>query len=183
MSSRKLTKSEIYEIYDSASQYTDNIDDDIIYNEKNKKKKTKGKTKKKNTSNYYVKPAEFTSQILKFYSDNIITLELNDSIRNIANRLAFSPKFINYTYKEEMIGDAIIKMFQALKNKKFDPDIGNSFSYYTQIAHNAFINRIKKEKRAHESILDYKTQLYDNLIINGILPTDHMEDNGDINDD
>jgi DNA-directed RNA polymerase specialized sigma24 family protein len=90
-------------------------------------------------------------------------------INNIAVKLSFSPNFINYTFKGEMCGDAIIKMFTALKNKKFDCDRGFSpFSYFTKIAFNSFRNRIKKEQKMRETLAAYKEDTYDALLQIGI---------------
>ena len=67
-----------------------------------------------------------------------------------------------------MIGDAILKMFSALKNKKFNVDTGNSpFSYFTTIAYHAFINRIKKEKRYRETISKYQENVYSDTMNEG----------------
>ena len=41
---------------------------------------------------------------------------LADSLNKIATGLSYAPNFINYSYKDEMVGDAILKMFSALKN-------------------------------------------------------------------
>ena len=60
-----------------------------------------------------------------------------------------------------MIGDAILKMLTALRNKKFNIDSGNNpFSYFTTIAFHAFINRIKKEKKHRETINQYQEKVY-----------------------
>ena len=136
-----------------------------------KVKKVKVKKVKKN----YVDPKIFTAQILEYYKTNKIVEPLGESVYNIATRLSFAPNFINYTYKEEMIGDAIIKMFNALKNQKFDPNRGNAFSYFTKIAYNAFRNRIKKEKKEHEVLLDYQAEVFETLTDVGHLQ--HQETN------
>ena len=74
--------------------------------------------------------------------------KLGESIYKIATGLSYAPNFINYSYRDDMIGDAIVKMFSALQMKKFDINSGNNpFSYFTTIAFHAFINRIKKENR------------------------------------
>jgi DNA-directed RNA polymerase specialized sigma24 family protein len=68
-----------------------------------------------------------------------------------------------------MIGDALIKMYSALKRKKYSfdkrtdrggEDECNPFSYFTTIAYNAFVNRIKKEKRHHEAEKNYRERVY-----------------------
>jgi len=121
------------------------------------------KNKSKKNAKYYVDPKLFQRQILKYHKDDIMTTELGESILNIATRLGYAPNFINYTYKEDMVGDAIVKMFSALKNKKFNPERGNPFSYFTKIAFNAFCNRIKKEKKARQTLLDYQEEVYETL--------------------
>ena len=51
-------------------------------------------------------------------------------------------------------------------NKKFDIDSEyNPFSYFTTIAFHAFINRIKKEKKHHETISQYKESVYEQEMI------------------
>ena len=63
-----------------------------------------------------------------------------------------------------MIGDAVVKMVAAVKNKKFNLEsTSNPFSYFTTIAYHAFINRIKKEKKYRETINDYQEQIYGDI--------------------
>jgi hypothetical protein len=75
------------------------------------------------------------------------------------------------SYREEMIGDAIVKCFQALQNKNFDPKKGNPFSYFTMISCHAFFNRIKKEKLEHKTITDYQKEVYDGLVSSNLIST------------
>lgn len=71
---------------------------------------------------------------------------IGESIVLICSNLAKKPNFSGYTYKEEMISDAIIDCVAAVDN--FNPDkTNNPFAYFTQIAWNAFIRRIHKEKK------------------------------------
>ena len=96
---------------------------------------------------YYVSPKEFTQDIQEYYNSGTdeIGNKLGESIYKIATGLSFAPNFINYSYKDDMVGDAIVKMFSALKSKKFDLTTGNNpFSYFTTIAFHAFINRISQ---------------------------------------
>ena len=127
---------------------------------------------KKPKHKHYVNSKDFENQIEAFYKTGDITPELGQSIYNIAHRLGFAPNFINYTYKEEMVGDALIKMFAALNNKKFDIKKGNPFSYFTKIAFNAYRNRIKKEKKNRETLMTYQDEIYSTLMDLGQLPPD-----------
>jgi hypothetical protein len=191
MRSKKLTNDDLMEISgamtseerskeDFADELPD-VDIDALARElKHKEPKKRGRKKKEN----YVDPELFRKQIAKFYKDDVMTEDLGKAVQDIATRLGFMPNFLNYTYKDEMIGDAVEKMMKALWNKKYDIERGSPFSYYTKIAFNAFCNRIKKEKRNHEAILNYQSDVYETLICSGNLPDDHMEHTGDhTNDD
>jgi hypothetical protein len=117
---------------------------------------------KKNKDAFYVDPTVFKNEIELFYKTGSCTNFLGDCLNKIAEGLGYNPKFINYSYKEEMIGDALIKMFSALKRKKFDVTSDTSpFGYFTTIAFHAFINRIKKEKKHHDTINEYKQRKYE----------------------
>jgi DNA-directed RNA polymerase specialized sigma24 family protein len=64
----------------------------------------------------------------------------------MANRLSQKAGFVNYTYKEDMVGDALESCLRYIHN--FDPERStNAFAYITQIIHNAFIRRIQKEQK------------------------------------
>jgi hypothetical protein len=116
---------------------------------------------------HYVNGKEFEEEIRAYYKGGVVTQKLGESLTKIANGLSYAPNFINYSYKDDMIGDAIVKMFSALKNHKFRLDTGFSpFSYFTTIAFHAFINRIKKENKHHAVINEYKEKVYMDHMIN-----------------
>jgi hypothetical protein len=117
---------------------------------------------------YYVDPGVFKQQLVEYYSCGKNEPELAMSLSKIAHGLSYSSNFINYTYKDEMIGDALVKMFTAVKNHKFNIDSEhNPFSYFTTIAFHAFINRIKKEKKHTEAINEYKSRFYEEELNEG----------------
>lgn len=90
----------------------------------------------------------------------IITNYIATCIINIANKLSNRPNFINYTYKDEMIEDAIEVCLA--KVTKFDPTkYDNPFSYFTMIAWNQFLHRIEKEKKEQY----IKAKLLENAMI------------------
>lgn len=64
----------------------------------------------------------------------------------IAERLSMRANFINYPFRDEMVGDAIENCLMYASN--FDPaKSDNPFSYFTQIIYYAFLRRIQKEKK------------------------------------
>jgi len=126
-----------------------------------------GKKLKPKEKVYYVNGKEFEEEIRQYYKTGHVTQKLGESITKIANGLSYAPNFINYSYKDDMIGDAIVKMFSALRNKKFKLDTGFSpFSYFTTIAFHAFINRIKKENKHHAVLNEYRDKVYTDLMLN-----------------
>ena len=129
---------------------------------KDNDKPVKRKRKKAEDKPHYVNAREFEDALIKYYDDNIITNYLGDSIQKIAQGLSYAGNFINYSYKEDMVGDAVLKMYQAILHKKFKLNQGFSpFGYFTTIAYHAFICRIKKEKKHHEVIEEYKERNFD----------------------
>jgi len=75
-----------------------------------------------------------------------VTNYIGQSILLICNNLAKKPNFSGYTYKQDMISDGIHDCIAAVDN--FNPDkTNNPFAYFTQIAWNAFLRRIQKEKK------------------------------------
>jgi len=136
----------------------------------NTKQKTSTKEPKKPRADktqkpHYVNAKEFEEEIKAYYKTGDMSIKLGESLTKIANGLSYAPNFINYTYKDDMIGDAVVKMFSALKSKKFRLNSGFSpFSYFTTIAFHAFINRIKKEKKHNDAINDYKEKVYTDIM-------------------
>lgn len=73
---------------------------------------------------------------------------LGECFYKIATRFASKPSFASYSWKEEMIGDAVMNMIQYIDN--YNTEYKNPFAYFTQYARNAFIRRINKEKHEQE---------------------------------
>jgi DNA-directed RNA polymerase specialized sigma24 family protein len=69
-----------------------------------------------------------------------------ECMMKMATRLSQKAGFVNYTYREDMIGDALESCLRYIHN--FNPKRStNAFAYITQIIHNAFIRRIQKEQK------------------------------------
>lgn len=107
---------------------------------------------------------------------------LGSVIINIATRLSYRPNFINYSFKDEMIDDAIENGLVAID--KFDPDKSeNPFAYLTQIMWHAFVRRIvieQKQQRIKGALIAelplddlFETQEHDE---DGVQYSHHMMD-------
>lgn len=72
--------------------------------------------------------------------------EIGKAFMQIATGLSNRNNFNGYSFKEDMIGDAIENCVMAAAN--FDPAKSkNPFAYFTQISWYAFLRRIQKEKK------------------------------------
>lgn len=82
---------------------------------------------------------------------------VGECLLKIATRLSNKPNFANYTFREDMISDAMENCILYMHN--FDPKKSqNPFAYFTQIIHYAFIRRIEREKKY--SYTKYKFALH-----------------------
>lgn len=122
-----------------------------------KKTPTKSNAKEKDTSRHYINNQDFLSALVKYKKEVKAAQKqgsekpqvpdyIGDCFIKIANQLAFKSNFINYSFREDMILDAIENCLIYMDN--FDPKkSSNPFAYFTQITYFAFIRRIQKEKR------------------------------------
>ena len=82
-------------------------------------------------------------------------VEIFLAVSQICDRLATRYNFGNYSYNDEMVGDAKLACYNAIYGKKYNPEKStNPFAYFTKIAWNAMINVIKLEHK--ESFLKHK---------------------------
>lgn len=82
-----------------------------------------------------------------------VTDYIAECFLKIAEHLSHRPNFINYPYREDMIGDGVENCLLYAHN--FDSSkSSNPFSYFTQIIYYAFLRRIEKEKK--QSYVKYK---------------------------
>ena len=80
----------------------------------------------------------------------------------IAEGLSHKANFIRYTYREEMVMDAVENCLKAIGNYNLEAATRtgkpNAFAYFTQITWYAFLRRITKEKKQQEIKLKYLTK-------------------------
>ena len=127
-------------------------------------------TKKK--KNHYVDNERFLLEIVDYKKKVVEAKEqglekprvseyMGKCIYLIAENLSHKPRFMNYSFRDELVSDAIENCFLYFDN--FNPDISqNPFAYFTQIIYYAFHRRISKEeknryiiyKKFQESVLD-----------------------------
>jgi hypothetical protein len=84
----------------------------------------------------------------------IVPNYIADCFLKIAEGLSHKVNFIRYTYREEMVMDAVENCLRAINN--YNPNATtrtgtpNAFAYFTQICYFAFLRRIEKEKKQQD---------------------------------
>ena len=77
----------------------------------------------------------------------------------IAEGLSHKSNFSRYTYREEMVMDAVENCLKAINNYNLEAATRtgkpNAFAYFTQISWFAFLRRIAKEKKQQDVKLRY----------------------------
>jgi hypothetical protein len=104
-----------------------------------------------------VQQAKDSGKPLPIVPDYIATCFLK-----IAEGLSHKSNFIRYTYREEMVMDAVENCLRAIENYNLDAATRsgnpNAFAYFTQISWYAFLRRIAKEKKQQDVKLKYLSQ-------------------------
>jgi DNA-binding transcriptional regulator GbsR (MarR family) len=125
-------------------------------------KKTRKKAREKP---HYVNNKEFSQAVVdyvtsvneardKLEDEPIIPEYIGRCFLKIAEGLSHKPNFVGYTYREEMVMDAVENCIKAIMNydvkKATRTGLPNAFAYFTQITYYAFLRRIAKEKKQQE---------------------------------
>ncbi len=128
------------------------------------------RTKRK--SIHYVNNADFSSAVVEYVTvvqkakaDEITLPIVPDYIAQcflkIAEGLSHKSNFIRYTYREEMVMDAVENCLKAIENYNLEAATRtgkpNAFAYFTQISWYAFLRRIAKEKKQQDIKFKYLT--------------------------
>jgi hypothetical protein len=84
------------------------------------------------------------------------------SFLKIAEGLSHKVNFIRYTYRDEMVMDAVENCLKAIHNYDIEAATRsgnpNAFAYFTQICWYAFLRRIAKEKKQQDIKIKFISQ-------------------------
>ena len=104
-----------------------------------------------------------------------ITPYIAECIYLICNNMGYKSSFINYTYKDDMIGDAIENCIRYVKNFDISKN-NNAFGYVSTIAYYAFIRKIKKENKRHIDHLLYIRKVFTEDDVRDAIDADNPND-------
>jgi hypothetical protein len=103
---------------------------------------------------YYINNDDMIKEVEKYSETGVISEELGEMFIHIATNFANKGNFSGYSWKSDMIGEAVYTCVRYVHN--FDikkQDKPNPFAYFSQICYHSFINYIKKQKK-HSNIKD-----------------------------
>ena len=119
---------------------------------------------------HYVNNAEFSQAVVDYVitvraarekgeQDPMVPDYIARCFLKICEGLSHKSNFVRYTYREEMVMDAVENCLNAVGNYNIEAATRkgkpNAFGYFTQISWFAFIRRIKKEKKQQDVKLKY----------------------------
>lgn len=124
----------------------------------------------KRASIHYVNNADFSQAVVEYVKTvreakekdqplPVVTDYIASCFLRIAEGLSHKSNFIGYTYREEMVMDAVENCLKAIENYDIEAATRtgkpNAFAYFTQITWYAFLRRIAKEKKQQDVKLKY----------------------------
>jgi len=119
---------------------------------------------------HYVNNADFSQAVVDYVTEadnakknKIEVPKVPDYVAQcflrIAEGLSHKSNFSRYTYREEMVMDAVENCLKAINNYNLEAATRtgkpNAFAYFTQISWFAFLRRIAKEKKQQDVKLRY----------------------------
>jgi len=122
---------------------------------------------------HYVNNAQFSQAVVDYVQAKndavaagkpapIVTNYIATCFLKICEGLSHKANFVRYTYREEMVMDAVENCLKAIENYNLDfvtrTGLPNAFAYFTQISWYAFLRRIEKEKRQQDIKIRYLTE-------------------------
>lgn len=122
---------------------------------------------------HYVNNADFSTAVKEYVmSANtaasegkptpIVTNYIAECFLKISEGLSHKANFVRYTYREEMVMDAVENCLKAIENYDIEKATRtkkpNAFAYFTQIAWYAFLRRIQKEKKQQDIKLKFLSE-------------------------
>jgi hypothetical protein len=130
----------------------------------------KGANMSKKENVHYVNNADFSNAVVEHVKSAdeakaknqpapIVPNYIAECFLRIAEGLSHKSNFIRYTYREEMVMDAVENCLKAIHNYDLSTATRtgrpNAFAYFTQIAWYAFLRRIAKEKKQQDIKLSF----------------------------
>jgi len=139
---------------------------------------------------HYVNNAQFSQAVVDYVTEVNKAREIEKPIpvvpdyiaqcfMRIAEGLSHKSNFIRYTYREEMVMDAVENCLKAIHNYNLETATRtgkpNAFAYFTQITWYAFLRRIAKEKKQQDVKMKFLSKASIEEFISGDADAESMQ--------
>lgn len=139
---------------------------------------------------HYVNNREFSLAVVEYCKSVLSSKEKDIKIPvvpdyiatcflKIAEGLSHKSNFVRYTYREEMVMDAVENCLRAIENYNIETATRsgnpNAFAYFTQISWYAFLRRIQKEKKQQDIKMKFIAQADHENFVQGDSPEDNRD--------
>lgn len=133
---------------------------------------------------FYVSKDEMMDELRRYKETGIISEKLGEMFMNIAKRYTSKVSFYRYTYREDMVSDAILRMVSQVDKFNVDHPSANPFAYFTQIAYHQVLLCLKKEKKQRDIKVAYRFNVWDEICSEeGLEKTKEHSSDTEINSD
>ena len=119
---------------------------------------------------HYVNNKDFSNAVVEYarevkvardnkQQDPMVPNYIAECLLKISEGLSHKSNFVRYTYREEMVMDAVENCLKAITNYNIEAATRtgkpNAFAYFTQICYYAFLRRLAKEKKQQDIKFKY----------------------------
>lgn len=121
--------------------------------------------KKRQFKAFYVSKADMMAELIEYNKTQVISEKLGKMFLDIAQRYMSRTNFYRYSYKDDMIGDAVARMVSQVSKFNINHPSANPFSYFTQVAHCQVLQLLKKEKRQRDSKTNLRDKIWEEMCL------------------
>lgn len=111
---------------------------------------------------YYIKNADFLADLKRWKEsgDENIPDYIAEYFVKLANNIISRWNFSNYTYKEDMVGHALLTCIRYSHNFDVNHPASNPYAYFSQYIWNAYRQILNREKSLH----DFKKEMIEETV-------------------
>lgn len=101
----------------------------------------------------YINNEKLLREIVIYKETDVQTENLGEMLLLLAKRYSDRGSFVGYSWKDDMIGEAVLTCLKYMHNFDVTIENPNPFAYFSRIIHNSFVNYISRQKK-HSKIKD-----------------------------
>jgi chromatin segregation and condensation protein Rec8/ScpA/Scc1 (kleisin family) len=116
--------------------------------------------KKVKSNDTYLNKRDMYEELVEYNKTKVISERLAKMFQTLARKFSTHSWFFRYTYREDMIADAVSKMVEKVSNFDLNHPSADPFAYFTRIAYCQFRQMIKKENRQTQTREEYRAEVW-----------------------